>query len=177
MKHDHLVYMFRPEQQSEACQWTFSHLVYVFKPEQPSEACQWTFSHLVYVFRPEQPSETCQRTVSHLAYIFRLEQPSETCQWTVSHLAYVFRWTCIFGSAPLCMCNMLPFCRLKEQDDAFNRQRQEYEREIRHLRLMLKEKEELIREMEGEKKYVHFQLLFWSPPSWLTCSTMQPRNN
>jgi hypothetical protein len=48
--------------------------------------------------------------------------------------------------------NFASVCRLKEQDDSFNRQRQEYEREIRYLRLMLKEKEELIREIEGDKR-------------------------
>ncbi|KAL8616287.1 hypothetical protein ACOMHN_056230 [Nucella lapillus] len=42
--------------------------------------------------------------------------------------------------------------RLKEQDDMFNRQRQEYEREICYLRSLLKEKEERIGQMKGEKK-------------------------
>ena len=52
-----------------------------------------------------------------------------------------------------CSKNDLILCRLKEQDDCFNQQRQEYEREIRYLRMLVKEKEALIAEMEGDKKY------------------------
>ncbi|XP_076448948.1 centrosomal protein of 89 kDa-like isoform X3 [Babylonia areolata] len=48
--------------------------------------------------------------------------------------------------------------RLKEQDDSFNRKRQEYEHEIRHLRVLLKEKEGMIAEMEGVKKGVEQDL-------------------
>nr|KAG5708003.1 hypothetical protein BaRGS_025141 [Batillaria attramentaria] len=48
--------------------------------------------------------------------------------------------------------------KLKEQDEAFNRQRQEYEREIRYLRLLVKEKEETIAGMEGAKKEVEQDL-------------------
>lgn len=42
--------------------------------------------------------------------------------------------------------------RLKDQDEAFNRQKQEYEREIQYLRLLVKEKEELIQSLEEDKK-------------------------
>ncbi|XP_070188232.1 centrosomal protein of 89 kDa-like isoform X3 [Littorina saxatilis] len=56
--------------------------------------------------------------------------------------------------------------KLKEQDDSFNRQRQEYEREIRYLRLLVKEKEELINEMEGAKKGVEEDLeMVWQAAS------------
>lgn len=65
------------------------------------------------------------------------------------------------------MCTLMGLCRLKEQDDSFNRQRQEYEREIRYLRLLVKEKEELIREMEGDKKYAKFESLLRYFLSWL----------
>ncbi len=41
---------------------------------------------------------------------------------------------------------------MKVQDDDFKDQRGEYEREIRHLRLLLKEREQLIDNMSGEKK-------------------------
>ena len=44
-------------------------------------------------------------------------------------------------------------CRLKEQDHDFKGQQQEYEREIRHLRLLVKEKEELLDSANGEKRY------------------------
>ena len=42
--------------------------------------------------------------------------------------------------------------RLKEQDDAFNSQRREYEREIKHLRLLLREKDDQIHSASGERK-------------------------
>ena len=41
---------------------------------------------------------------------------------------------------------------MKEQDNDFNLQRQEYEREIGHLRLLLREKEEIFNSLAGEKK-------------------------
>ncbi|RUS69125.1 hypothetical protein EGW08_023114 [Elysia chlorotica] len=48
--------------------------------------------------------------------------------------------------------------RLKDQDEAFNRQKQEYEREIQYLRLLVKEKEELIQSLEEEKKHTEQDL-------------------
>ncbi|XP_076470081.1 uncharacterized protein LOC143300357 isoform X2 [Babylonia areolata] len=42
--------------------------------------------------------------------------------------------------------------KLKEQDDLFNHQRQEYEREIGYLRCLLKEREERISQMKGERR-------------------------
>ena len=44
--------------------------------------------------------------------------------------------------------------RLKEQDEAFNRQKQEFQREINYLRLLLKEKEDHIQSLECDKKWV-----------------------
>ncbi|PVD20561.1 hypothetical protein C0Q70_18717 [Pomacea canaliculata] len=48
--------------------------------------------------------------------------------------------------------------KLKEQDESFNRQRQEYEREIRYLRLVIKEKEDIINSIEGAKREVEEDL-------------------
>ncbi|KAL8583319.1 hypothetical protein ACOMHN_057605 [Nucella lapillus] len=48
--------------------------------------------------------------------------------------------------------------KLKDQDDSFNCQRQEYEHEIRYLRLTLQEKEGAIADMEGVKKGVEEEL-------------------
>ena len=42
--------------------------------------------------------------------------------------------------------------RLKEQDEDFNRQRQELEREIKHLRLLLRERDEMLDSATGQKK-------------------------
>ena len=42
--------------------------------------------------------------------------------------------------------------RLKEQDEMFNRQRQEYEREIKHLRLLLREKDDELEASSGERR-------------------------
>lgn len=44
------------------------------------------------------------------------------------------------------------FYRLKEQEEAFNTQKKEYERELNYLRLLLKEKEEIINCLEMDKK-------------------------
>ena len=46
--------------------------------------------------------------------------------------------------------------RMKEQDCDFKSQQHEYEREIRHLRLLLKEKEENLDSMAGERRYCRF---------------------
>ena len=43
---------------------------------------------------------------------------------------------------------------MKEQDDDFNKQRQEYEREIKHLRLLLRERQEVIDSVLGDKRWV-----------------------
>ncbi|KAK0044019.1 centrosomal protein of 89 kDa isoform X1 [Biomphalaria pfeifferi] len=48
--------------------------------------------------------------------------------------------------------------RLKEQDEAFNHQKKEYEREIHYLRLLVKEKEEIIESLEKDKKFVEKDL-------------------
>ncbi|CAG5130632.1 unnamed protein product [Candidula unifasciata] len=48
--------------------------------------------------------------------------------------------------------------RLREQDEAFNSQRKEYEREIQHLRSLLKEKEEIIESLHTDKKDVEKEL-------------------
>ena len=42
--------------------------------------------------------------------------------------------------------------RMKEQDDDFNTQRQEFHREIVHLRNMLKEREQMMESVAMEKK-------------------------
>jgi len=44
------------------------------------------------------------------------------------------------------------FGRLKEQDDDFNLQRQEYEREIKHLQQIVRDKDEVVNIIRGEKK-------------------------
>ena len=44
------------------------------------------------------------------------------------------------------------FVRLKEQDELFNNQKKEYEREITHLRLLVKEKEELLQTVFSDKR-------------------------
>ncbi|KAK6184940.1 hypothetical protein SNE40_007287 [Patella caerulea] len=48
--------------------------------------------------------------------------------------------------------------RLKEQDEAFQRQCQEYEREIKYLRLVISEKEQLLGSVINEKKSVEDDL-------------------
>ncbi|BFZ13490.1 hypothetical protein BsWGS_16529 [Bradybaena similaris] len=48
--------------------------------------------------------------------------------------------------------------RLRKQDEAFNSQRQEYEREIQHLRCLLKEKEEILESLHMDKKVVEKEL-------------------
>ncbi|XP_050396925.1 centrosomal protein of 89 kDa isoform X2 [Patella vulgata] len=48
--------------------------------------------------------------------------------------------------------------RLKEQDESFQRQRQEYEREIKYLRLVISEKEQLLGSVINEKKSVEDDL-------------------
>ncbi|CAL1545492.1 unnamed protein product [Lymnaea stagnalis] len=48
--------------------------------------------------------------------------------------------------------------RLKEQDDAFNSKKKEYEREIHYLRLLLKEKEEIIETLELDKNIIEKDL-------------------
>jgi len=48
--------------------------------------------------------------------------------------------------------------RMKEQDDDFNKQRLEYEREIKHLRLLLRERQEMIDSALGDKRWA---LLFY----------------
>ena len=42
--------------------------------------------------------------------------------------------------------------RLKQQDEDFNILREEYEREIKHLRLLLREREDELNVFAGEKK-------------------------
>ncbi len=42
--------------------------------------------------------------------------------------------------------------RLKQQEDEFGRQREEYEREVKHLRLLLKERDDQLVLATGEKK-------------------------
>ena len=49
-------------------------------------------------------------------------------------------------------CNTFFFVRLKEQDELFNNQKKEYEREITHLRLLVKEKEELLQSVFSDKR-------------------------
>lgn len=44
------------------------------------------------------------------------------------------------------------FSRLKEQEEMFNSQKKEYEREINHLRNLVKEKEDVIQEAVIEKR-------------------------
>ena len=44
--------------------------------------------------------------------------------------------------------------RMKERDSDFSQQRHEYERELKHLRLMLKEKQQVLDLMSGEKRSV-----------------------
>ena len=46
---------------------------------------------------------------------------------------------------------------MKEQDDDFNKQRQEYNREIKHMRNLLNEREALLEGVVGEKKLVVLQ--------------------
>ncbi|KAH9491633.1 Centrosomal protein of 89 kDa [Bulinus truncatus] len=48
--------------------------------------------------------------------------------------------------------------RLKEQDESFNSKKKEYEREIQYLRLLLKEKEEIIESLENDKKHIEKDL-------------------
>ncbi|KAK2147817.1 hypothetical protein LSH36_532g01045 [Paralvinella palmiformis] len=48
--------------------------------------------------------------------------------------------------------------RMKEQDDDFNKQRLEYEREIKHLRLLLRERQEMIDSALGDKRRVEDDL-------------------
>ena len=43
---------------------------------------------------------------------------------------------------------------MKEQDMSFNQLKHEYEREIKHLRVLLQEREEMMQMVAGEKKYV-----------------------
>ncbi|XP_053400962.1 centrosomal protein of 89 kDa-like isoform X5 [Mercenaria mercenaria] len=48
--------------------------------------------------------------------------------------------------------------RLKEQEEMFNSQKKEYEREINHLRMLIKEKEEFIQEVAIEKRDLEDQM-------------------
>ncbi|XP_005090564.1 centrosomal protein of 89 kDa isoform X1 [Aplysia californica] len=48
--------------------------------------------------------------------------------------------------------------RMKEQDEAFVSQKKEYDREIQYLRLLLKEKEEIIQSLESDKKEIEKDL-------------------
>ena len=50
------------------------------------------------------------------------------------------------------MFNIIFMYRMKEQDDDFNKQRLEYEREIKHLRLLLRERQEMIDSALGDKR-------------------------
>ena len=43
--------------------------------------------------------------------------------------------------------------RLKEQDCDFSHQRQEYERQVEHMRLMIKEKQDMLDCLSGEKRF------------------------
>ncbi|KAK3085840.1 hypothetical protein FSP39_009479 [Pinctada imbricata] len=53
--------------------------------------------------------------------------------------------------------------RLKEQDEAFNSQKQEYEREIKHLRSLLSEKEHVLYGIAKDKKDVEEELeIVWN---------------
>lgn len=52
-----------------------------------------------------------------------------------------------------CTIILTPFPpRLKEQEDDFKDQKAEYEREIRHLRLLLREREDKLENLVGEKR-------------------------
>ncbi|KAI0210281.1 hypothetical protein LSAT2_004984 [Lamellibrachia satsuma] len=42
--------------------------------------------------------------------------------------------------------------RIKEQDEELNRRKQEYERQLKHLRLLTREKDEMLELLSGEKK-------------------------
>ena len=59
--------------------------------------------------------------------------------------------------------------RLREQDDDFNKQRQEFQREILHLRQMLAEREQTMELVAAEKRSVtpcsliHAAAASWSP--------------
>ena len=44
------------------------------------------------------------------------------------------------------------FDRLKEQEELFNSQKKEYEREINHLRNIIREKEDLLQNTTREKR-------------------------
>ncbi|XP_060586840.1 centrosomal protein of 89 kDa-like isoform X2 [Ruditapes philippinarum] len=48
--------------------------------------------------------------------------------------------------------------RLKEQEEMFNLQKKEYEREIKHLRMLIKEKEDYIQEVIVEKRDIEEQM-------------------
>lgn len=50
---------------------------------------------------------------------------------------------------------------MKEQDDVYNLQRQEYEREIKHLRQLLFERQENIDLITEEKKWVNLTSILW----------------
>ena len=42
--------------------------------------------------------------------------------------------------------------RLKEQEELFNSQKKEYEREINHLRMLVREKEDLLQNISRDKR-------------------------
>ncbi|XP_059160680.1 centrosomal protein of 89 kDa-like isoform X4 [Physella acuta] len=64
--------------------------------------------------------------------------------------------------------------RLKEQDEAFNSKKKEYEREIQYLRLLLKEKEEVIESLEKDKKDIEKDLdTMWQAAS---CENQRVKN-
>ncbi|KAL4234384.1 cilium assembly [Mactra antiquata] len=48
--------------------------------------------------------------------------------------------------------------RLKEQEEMFNSQKKEYEREINHLRMLVREKEDIIQETNIEKRDIEEQM-------------------
>ncbi|KAL3858933.1 hypothetical protein ACJMK2_009182 [Sinanodonta woodiana] len=56
--------------------------------------------------------------------------------------------------------------RLKEQDEAFNNQKKEYEREITHMRLLLKEKDEILQSVLENKREIERELeIIWQAAS------------